>query len=160
MAKRGEHGFHGKEKDMGAYTVRRVVFGRDRRGELRKYKAKVGGKPLIVYFADRRPDELFRADTSWAIDVSTVTWLKMWGCTHIGVSVTDGTKMLLPAQTFSLKPLPPGIEIRNYSTRTGAAPGAKGKVGALQFYVQEKVWSLHRPPVEERAETLAEAMRV
>jgi len=160
MAKRGEHGFHGKEKDFGAYTARKVVFGRDRRGELRKYKTKLGGRPLIVYFAERRPDELFRADTSWAIDVSTVTWLKMWGVTHIGVAVTDGTKMLLPASIFDARPLLDGVQIRNYSTRTGTAPGAKGKPGALQFYVEERVWSLHRPPVEERAETLAEAMRI
>lgn len=158
MAKRGEHGFHGKPKDFGTYTAQRVVFGRERRGELRRYKT--GTRP-VVYFAHRRPDEVFRADTSWAIDVSTVTWLRMWGTTHIGVLVTDGTKMLLPVRYFDTsKPLERGIHILDYSTKTGKAPGAAGKKGALQFYVPETAWALHRPTVEERTETLLEAMHV
>jgi hypothetical protein len=163
MAARGEHGFRGKEKDLGAYTVRQVIYGpHERRGELRKYKVTRGGRPLVVYFAHRRPDELFRADTSWAIDISTVTWLKMYGVTHIGVLVTDGTAMLLEAVVFDNKVLREklGIEVRNYGMKPGTAPGAKGKPGALQYYVPEKSWSMRRPTIEEKTETLAEAMRI
>lgn len=178
---RGEYSFRGKERVFPDHTERTVVFGRERRGWLCVYKTPpIPFLPRTVFYADRRPDEIFRDDMSWAIDLAIESWLRLWGTTHIGVKVTDGTSMILPVSRFKLAlevyrenksraaatppldplPYPEGFDVRDFSDRVGRAPGAVGKRGALQFYVEERAWFITRPPVEVRHGTLSQLMKV
>lgn len=139
-------------KPCGLYTSRVVKRDRKFYGEIRSYR---GGR-LNIYWAHRRTDEYFRVDESWAIDVDTVTTVKAYGVTHIGVLVEDGTRLLAPIAIFGPAGKAQGVTCRNYSKHVGA----KGKLGALQWYVPERLFVVHRPPEDRREETLLERMAI
>lgn len=133
-----------KPDPMGMWTSRRVTRDRKFYGWIRSYK---GGR-LNVYWAQRRTDEFFFADQTWAVDVDTVNELRKYAVTHIGIEVEDGTKLLAPITLFSTSEdsKAKGVVIRNYEKHKGA----KGRLGALQFYVPEKLFAIKRPPAEVR----------
>jgi len=143
-----------------SWMSRRVTRDRKFYGELRSYKRGIlaSDKPLVVYWAVRRTDEFFHADQSWAVDVDTVNAIKAYGAQFIGIEVEDGTKLLAPIGLFSHTPeaKAAGVVVRNYA----AHKGAKGKLGALQYYVPEKLFAIKRPPLEEREEALIERMHI
>jgi hypothetical protein len=138
------------------YTYKRVRFKRKNYGEIRTYDRD--GKKLNIYWAKRKTDEKFHADESWAVDVDTVAALRPYNIAFIGILVEDGTKLLAPASLFSHSPesKDKGVVIRNYSKHIGA----KGKLGALQYYVPERLFAIAKPPEEERVATLTKRMHI
>jgi hypothetical protein len=145
-----------KPDPSGLWTSR--VVRRDRKfyGEIRSYKRV----KLAVYWAHRRTDEEFRELEAWAVDVDTIAALKSYAVTHVGILVEDGRRYLAPISLFGPAGKDVGVQVLDYSKAKGRAPGAKGKFGALQYYVPIALFKAHIPPIETREETLLERMRI
>lgn len=141
-----------KPDPSGLWTSRTVKRNRCFYGEIRSYKRR----RINVYWAHRRTDEFFFADQSWAVDVDTINAIKAFGVSHVGILVEDGTKLLARIELFGPLGKEKGVQVRNYSNHKGA----KGKLGALQYYVPEALFAIKRPPLDERELALIERMRL
>lgn len=114
----------------------------------------------LVYWAVRRDDQRFFKDNSWAIDKETIDLLRTELVTHVGILLADGTSYLTEMKTFGSWGRANGVVDRDYSTHVGKAEGAKGQLGANQWYVPMELWEKSEPPEEERVKAIAKKMRI
>lgn len=122
------------------YLMRVVKKGRTVLGELRTYP----GRGITVYFAHRKPEHTFKSLKAWAIDTETYAALRLRAVTHIGILVSNGDKYLIPYRDFADKDK--GSVVLNYSEHVGA----KGKLGAKQWYCPIANFAYVPAPREER----------
>lgn len=115
-----------------------VKKGHNRYGELRRYR--LTGK--LIYWAQRKSDEIHQATQSWAIDVETINALKTRKVPVVGVEVDNGDLYVTPIESFRTEKQGGTAIILNYTLRMGA----KGKRGALQWFVPLTQWKCHRAP--------------
>jgi len=142
------------EPDRGC-VVQQVKKGRAFYGRLETYPFKwTDGKPLKIYWAVRRPDEVYYELDAWAVDVETITALRMRQVQYVGIDVINGDRYLTRLEHFSDKDL--GATCLNYTYRTGA----KGKKGALQWYLPRYAFAKSLKSVEEAAEITAAMLRL
>lgn len=145
-----------KPHPSGLWATRAVKRQRKFYGEIRSYKRV----KMSVYFAHRRTDEEFRELEAWAFDVETISAIKCYGVTHVGVLVEDGRRYLLPIELVGPAGKDMGVVVLDYSKTVGTAPRAKGKLGARQYYVPMRLFVSVIPPIEEREESLIERMHL
>lgn len=131
--------------------VQSLVAARRHYGWVVTYRSKHGKHPLKIYWARREPHEEFRADKSWAIDLATVSFLRMSAIKFIGVYVSNGMRLLVSADIFRTG-VPPasGLSIRAYDK----------KGGARQFYLEESQWRMSWASPELVAAETLKAMRI
>jgi hypothetical protein len=136
-------------------VVQQVKKGRAFYGRLETYPLPWrGAKHLRIYWAVRRPDEVFYELDAWAVDVETITALRAKQTQYIGVDVTNGDRYLTLFENFTDKTL--GADVLNYSGRTGA----KGKKGALQWYLPRYAFAKALKSEEESAAITAAMLRL
>lgn len=145
------------DPDRGCVT-QTVKRGRAFYGHLDTYPGGFGGsRYLRIYWAVRRPDEIFSkvADGAWAIDVETIKELKVRQVDYIGIEVLNGDRYITTLSNFTDKEL--GAIVLNYADHVGTAPGAKRKKGALQWYLPIYAFAKKLAAAEE-AEAVTAAM--
>lgn len=130
-------------------TVKRG-YGRSRRkyGEIHSYYKRPHGKPLTIFWAFRRTDQLFVSDNTWAIELATLEALSPYAVSMIGLIVEDGQRLLIRKEDLTNKERreAKGIVIRDFVGHRGQAPGAEGKSGARQYHVPVSAFSRYVPP--------------
>lgn len=123
-----------KPAKHGAWHFAQVKKGNRLYGEVRKYP-----DGTTIYWAFRKPDEVFSELDAWAVDVETINALRVRKVGYVGILVTNGDIYVTAAENFIDKDL--GAKVLNYHNHTGVAPGAKGKRGALQWYLPRYAFS-------------------
>lgn len=113
-----------KPDPLGRWSFATVKKGYSLYGEIRRYP---GG--LTVYWAFRKPDEVFVEMDAWAFDTETVAMLKMRKVPLVGVEVSNGDRYLTRVEHIEDKDL--GCKVLNYSGHISA----RGRYGARQWYV-------------------------
>jgi hypothetical protein len=116
----------------------------------------------LSYVALRRPDEMFfTPDDQWAFDIATIDALKLKPkIARIGVEVSNGDRYDTHIKAFIPKKYG-GLElavVRNYENHTGVAPGAKGKKGALQWYLRTVYFKSVLAPAPAASEIMVASM--
>lgn len=149
-----------KLSKCGRFKVRTVKRGGRLYGHIEAPVVKPGEKLEATYWAKRDDTQRFFKDNSWAIDKVTVAALPMYGVKRVGIRLDDGTLYVTPIDTFGPVGIAKGVVMRNYEGHVGTAPGAKGKSGALQWYVPAELWEVTLPSLEERSATALKKMRV
>jgi hypothetical protein len=132
--------------DAGGHWTTRLVK-RDRRlvGEIRSYRAR----KLTIYWAHRSTGDFQRVDESWMIEADTLSVVRAYGISHVGVLVEDGTRLLAPIALFG----PAGIE--------GGVKIQKATLSHPQRWrIPERLWSVRKPPEDLRAEALIGRMHI
>jgi len=127
-----------KPSSCGKYQVAKVKKGYSTYGELRKYP-----DGMSIYWALRKPDEVFVELDAWAVDVETISVMKSRRVTHIGILVTNGDTYLTRIETMTDKDK--GAVVLNYSKHTGA----RGKLGARQWYLPRAMFAQKLAPPED-----------
>ncbi|CAG9229139.1 hypothetical protein [Burkholderia vietnamiensis] len=122
----------------GTYQAAKVKKGRALFGEIRKYP-----NGTTIYWAFRKPDEVFLELDAWAIDTETIRVVKSKGCTHVGVLVTNGDRYLTTIERMTDKNA--GAVVLNYSNHVGQ----RGKVGARQWYLPRSQFIQSLAPAEQ-----------
>lgn len=144
-------------------TVKRG-FGRSRRkyGEIHSYYKRPYGKPLTVFWAFRRTDQLFVSDNTWAIETATLEALSPYAVTHIGLIVEDGQRLLIRKDDLTNKERreAKGIQLVNWVGHKGNAPGAEGKSGQRQYHVPVAAWARIVPPQDVSDEAKLKLIRI
>jgi hypothetical protein len=137
----------------GTFKVQKVKKGHKLYGEVRTYPS--GQK---IYWAKRRPDEIFVKFDAWAVDVETINELSARCVKFIGIEVTNGDRYLTTLANFKDRDL--GAVCLNYANHVGTSVYAKGKRGALQWYLPLYAFSKQLAPVAVRVMTAAALMKV
>jgi hypothetical protein len=126
-----------KPSTCGKYQAAKVKKGHALYGEIRKYP-----NGTTIYWAFRKPDEVFVELDAWAVDTETVAVMKSRRVTHIGILVTNGDTYLTRIETMTDKDK--GAVVLNYS----AHRGARGKLGARQWYLPRSAFVQQLAPPE------------
>jgi hypothetical protein len=125
----------------GSFRYAQVKKGHALYGEIRKYRTGA-----VIYFAKRHPDEVFLELDAWAVDCETIRMLKAYRVQFIGILVTNGDLYLTHAESFEDRAL--GAVVLNYEAHRGTSPGAKGKLGARQWYLPRYAFAKRVAPPE------------
>jgi len=126
-----------KPSPCGRFQCAKVKKGHNLYGEIRKYP-----NGMIIYWAFRKPDEVFVEIDAWAVDTETISVMKSRRVTHIGILVTNGDQYLTRIETMTDKTK--GACVLNYS----AHRGARGKFGARQWYLPRSQFVVQLAPPE------------
>lgn len=126
-------------KTEGAHKVRKVRRNRKNYGEIRYYPGKV-----VVYWAHRRTDQYHRQFGGWLVDADTISAVKLYGVTHVGLIIDDGSKLLTPIGTFT-----PGTGA--VKQRSNTYVDEWGNRGAMCWHVPTSMWAVKQPAEEVRA---------
>lgn len=133
----------------GKCSVRVVKRNRRRYGEIRCYRN--GATRLNVYWLPRRTDDYQRTTEAWAVDVESVEAVRPYGVTHVGLEVEDGTRLLTAIGVFGFAGKEQGVIVKKHRV---------GNRGEHRWHVPERLWSVRRPPEDQREEALLERMRI
>jgi hypothetical protein len=121
----------------GKYQSAKVKKGHSLYGEIRRYP-----NGMTIYWAFRKPDEIFVELDAWAVDTETISIMKSRRVTHVGILVTNGDQYLTRIETMTDKSK--GAVVLNYS----AHRGARGKLGARQWYLPRSAFAHTLAPPE------------
>ena len=125
----------------GLFSHKTVTCKKQHYGEFRKYK-----NGIVIYWAKREPWEVVRKRNAWAIDKATFSLMPVFCAKLIGVMVTNGDRYLMRCEDFARL-----AETWDYNDHIGESPGAKGRLGAIQWTVPLPEWK-QRPGLENEAE--------
>jgi len=132
-----------KPSPCGKYQAAKVKKGYNLYGEIRKYP-----NGMTIYWAFRKPDEVFVELDAWAVDTETISVMKSRRVTHIGILVSNGDTYLTRIETMTDKDK--GAVVLNYS----AHRGARGKLGARQWYLPRSQFVQQLAPPETTIELM------
>jgi hypothetical protein len=132
-----------KPSPCGKYQAAKVKKGYNLYGEIRKYP-----NGMTIYWAFRKPDEVFVELDAWAVDTETISVMKSRRVTHIGILVSNGDTYLTRIETMTDKDK--GAMVLNYSAHTGA----RGKLGARQWYLPRSQFVQQLAPPETTIELM------
>ncbi|MFP3614742.1 hypothetical protein SB778_32170 [Paraburkholderia sp. SIMBA_050] len=132
-----------KPSPCGKYQAAKVKKGYNLYGEIRKYP-----NGMTIYWAFRKPDEVFVELDAWAVDTETISVMKSRRVTHIGILVSNGDTYLTRLETMTDKDK--GAVVLNYS----AHRGARGKLGARQWYLPRSRFVQQLAPPETTIELM------
>jgi hypothetical protein len=138
----------GEPKRAGTHTVRMVRRHRRKAGEIHSFK----GLRLNIYWMPRRTDEYIRADESWAIPAETISAIRAYGVTHVGMLIEDGTRMLIHMDAFGQAGKDKGVTYKSH--------GKHPFTGGMHWHIPERLFAVKRPPEDMREESLTERMRI
>ena len=138
----------GEPKQDGKEKVRKVRRNRKNYGEIRYYPNKIS-----VYWANRRTDQYHRRFGGWLIDADTISAVKMYGVTHVGLLIEDGTKLLTSIKTFQ----PGTAAVRE---KSNAYVDEWGNRGAMCWHIPSSLWATIEPSEEIRHAYMLEQMRI
>ncbi len=131
----------------GKVTVRKVRRNRKNNGRIVAYPNKVS-----VYWTERRTDTFHRATRSWLFDTDTISTVRMYGITHVGIYVEDGSIWLTKIAQFGNEGLERGV----VRARSNAYVDERGNRGAMCWHVPESLWSRIEPSEEVRHAYMSE----
>lgn len=120
----------------GNITVRKVRRNRKGNGKIVTYPNKIS-----VYWIERRTDTFHRATRSWLFDTDTISAVRIYGVTHIGIYVEDGSTWLTRVANFGLE----GQEHGVLRARSNTYVDERGNRGALCWHVPETLWARLEP---------------
>lgn len=140
------------KEDAFKQRFRKVTRDRKKYGEIRYYKAA----KVAVYWTDRRQDQYHRHIGGWMFEEDTISAVKNYGVTHVGVHVEDGTVLLTPISTFSKA----GIEKGAVRERSNTYVDQWGRRGAICWHIPDALWARREPPEEIKLAYLREQMHV
>lgn len=138
----------GEPRQEGPQKVRKVRRNRKDYGELRYYPGKI-----TVYWTKRSLDQYHRQFGGWLVDADTISAIKLYGVTHVGLLVEDGSKLLTPISTFS-----PGTEA--VKQRSNTYIDERGNRGAMCWHVPTSLWAVKEPPEDVKSAFLMEQMHI
>lgn len=136
---------------MDGLKVRKVRRNRKNYGEIRYHPDKV-----TVYWAKRRTDQFHRLTGSWLIDADTISAVKLYGVTHVGLEIEDGTKMLTRIGTFG----PEGVEKGAQRARSNSYVDEWGNRGAMCWHIPTALWAVQEPPEKLKTEFMLAQMHI
>lgn len=125
-------------KQDGNIKVRKVRRNRKNYGEIRYYNKGV----VAVYWSSRRNDQFHRLEQSWLFEADTISAVRNFGITHVGIHVEDGTVLLTRASTFTKE----GMELGAQRKRSNTYVDPFGNRGAMCWYIPMPMWSVREPP--------------
>jgi hypothetical protein len=132
-----------KPSSCGKFQTAQVKKGHNLYGEIRKYP-----NGMSIYWAFRKPDEVFVELDAWAVDTETISVMKSRRVTHIGILVSNGDQYLTRIETMTDKDK--GAVVLNYSKHKGA----RGKFGARQWYLPRSQFVQQLAPPESTLEQM------
>jgi hypothetical protein len=138
-------------KAEGAQKVRKVKRNRKDYGEIRYYPGKI-----TVYWAKRRTDQYHRVIGGWLVDADTVSAIKLYGVTHVGLKIEDGTQLLTSIATFGTL----GLERGAQRMRSNTYVDEWGNRGAICWHIPAALWAHKEPPEEVKHAFMMEAMHL
>lgn len=131
--------------------VRKVSRNRKSYGEIRAYP-----EGPVIYWTKRRTDEFHRQANAWMLECDTISAVKLYGVTHVGLLIEDGTKALIDIAAMS----PAGIERGVLRQRSNSYVDPRGVRGAMVWLVPDALWAKKYPPSDERHQAMLRQMRV
>lgn len=135
-------------KVEGTHKVRKVRRNRKDYGEIRYYPGKI-----TVYWAKRRIDQYHRQFGGWLVDADTITAVKLYGVTHVGLIIEDGSKLLTPISTFA-----PGTGA--VKQRSNTYVDEWGNRGAMCWHVPTALWAVKEPEEQEKVAYIMQEMHI
>jgi hypothetical protein len=141
----------GELKAEGAQKVRKVRRNRKNYGEIRYYPGRI-----TIYWAKRRTDQYHRAIGGWLVDADTISAIKLYGVTHVGLLIEDGTKLLTPIATFGTV----GKEQGAQCMRSNTYVDEWGNRGAMCWHIPQALWAHKQPDEDTRHAYMMEQMHI
>jgi hypothetical protein len=138
-------------KQEGAHKVRKVRRSRKNYGEIRYYPGKV-----TVYWANRRTDQYHRLIGGWLVEADTIAAVKLYGVTHVGLRIEDGTLLLTPISTFSQVGLDKGAQ----RMRSNTYVDEWGNRGAVCWHIPMALWVKKEPDEDIKHAYMLEQMHI
>ena len=137
----------------GDTKVRKVRRDRKDYGEIRYYP---GPTKTAIYWTRRRTDQFHRQQASWMVDADTVQAIKLYGVTHVGLLIEDGTKLLTPIATFGAAGQGAGAQLMRSNTYVDP----RGHRGAMCWHIPLPLWAQALAPQEVRQEHILAQMHL
>jgi len=141
----------GEPKVEGKQRVRKVRRSRKDYGEIRFYPNKV-----VVYWAKRRTDQYHRLIGGWLVEADTIAAVKLYGVTHVGLVIEDGSRVLTRINTFSSVGTAKGAQ----KTRSNTYVDEWGNRGAICWHVPMTLWAHNEPPEAVKHAFMMEQMHL
>lgn len=129
----------GELKPSGPQKARKVTRSRKDYGEIRYYLGRI-----VVYWAKRRTDQYHRLIAGWLVEADTISAIKPYGVTHVGLKIEDGTLLLTSIATFGTVGKESGVQL----TRSNTYVDEWGNRGAMCWHVPARLWA-HKEPDDE-----------
>lgn len=137
-------------KQDGPEKVRKVTRNRKSYGQIRYYNK------CAVYWTCRSADQIHRLSNSWLVEADTISAVKLYGISHVGIELDDGTKLLTKIATFG----PEGKERGVRCERSNTYVDPWGNRGAMCWHIPVSLWAVQLPPEDVRQQTLLGQMRI
>lgn len=139
-------------KQVGAIKVRKVTRDRKNYGRIEFYPEK----KLGIYWTERRTDQFHQRERSWLFDCDTISAVRQYGVTHVGICVEDSTKLLIRVSAFG----PEGMEQGVQRKVSNEYVDPRGRRGALCWYVPADLFAVSLPDDEVRQQAMLALMRL
>lgn len=143
----------GEAKPDGAARTRKVTRNRKNYGTIVHYP---GPDRVSIYWTQRRTDQFHQKEKSWLVEADTISAVRLYGVTHVGLLIEDGTKLLVRIDAFG----PEGLEKGVQRKLSAEYIDPWGRRGAMCWYVPDAMWSRAQPGDDERREAILRQMHV
>lgn len=138
-------------KIVGTNKVRKVRRNRKNYGDIIYYPDKVA-----VYWSKRTLDQRHRLTEGWLFEADTISAIKLYGVTHVGLEIEDGAKLLGPIALFG----PEGIEDGVVRAKSLTYVDPWGRRGAMCWHVPERLMARSEPDEHVMIELLLGRMHI
>lgn len=142
----------GEAKSDGATRVRKVTRHRKNYGRIVTYP----DKKVTIYWSARRTDQYHNKERSWLIEADTMSAVRLYGVTHVGLEIEDGRKLLTAIFTFG----PEGLEKGAQRKKSAEYVDPWGRRGAMCWFIPDALWAVSMPDEETRTAAMLAQMHL
>ena len=142
----------GEAKPDGKTRVRKVTRHRKNYGRIVTYP----DKKVTIYWSARRTDQYHNKERSWLIEADTMSAVRLYGVTHVGLEIEDGRKLLTAVATFG----PEGMERGVQRKKSADYVDPWGRRGAMCWFTPDALWAVSMPDEETRTAAMLAQMHL
>lgn len=147
----------GEPKPLGPDAkLRKVTRNRKNYGQIVQHGQLVDGRKLTIYWSKRSMDQYHRLTEGWLFEADTISAIKLYGVTHVGLELETGEKLLTRIAIFGPEGEEQGVEKKRSNTYVDPW----GRRGALCWHVPERLFAKTELTEEEASTALAAKMHV
>lgn len=141
---------------MGECRVRKVTRNRKGYGQIIQHPQVIDGRRLTIYWSKRSMDQYHRLTEGWLFEADTISAVKLYGVTHVGLELETGEKLITRIATFGPEGEAAGVEKKRSNTYVDPF----GRRGAMCWHIPERLFAKTQLPESVAAENLLSKMHL
>lgn len=142
----------GEVKMVDGQRTRKVTRNRKNYGRIVAYP----DQKIAIYWSARRTDQYHNKERAWLLEADTVSAVRLYGVTHVGLEIEDGRKLLTRIDTFG----PTGLEAGVLRKKSADYVDPWGRRGAMCWFVHDAHWAVAVPDDETRTAAMLAQMHL